>query len=287
MFMNEVYDFFSFGPHRSSCDHLNSRCDSPLKLSIIGSWLARKIHMMKPSTVTFHSHNFRVVSSFILHGVLPPWVSCNLFIHCSPARLIVHQHLTWWYQWIVRHPGDLKWRERTGTSCQIKIHLSIEITQYLLKYTLFRFQIYFRGIVLVTENIHKISTSFMKNNKRYNWLNTAKWISISTTLLNADWLKCKREITWITSARRFTSFRVQFSSKDENPDWLLHLYHSCQRRSHEKQHSHPMNDKYYFSSKHDPNSVLSVSIHVWNISISLQNWVRLYQEILALHQFFL
>ena len=64
---------YSFGLDRSSSGHMNGRrlCDTPLTLSITGSWLARKIHMMKPSTGTFHSHNFRVVSAFILHGVLP------------------------------------------------------------------------------------------------------------------------------------------------------------------------------------------------------------------------
>ena len=59
-------------------------------------------------------------------------------------------------------PGDLKWRERTETSCQIKVHFSVETTEYLLKYTLFRFQIYVRAIVLINEQSHKISTSFMK-----------------------------------------------------------------------------------------------------------------------------
>ena len=44
---------------------------------------------------------------------------------------------------------------------------------------------------------HKISTGFIQNNRRYNRLNTTKWISISTTLLSADWLKYEREIIWI------------------------------------------------------------------------------------------
>ena len=61
---------------------------------------------------------------------------------------------------------DLKWRERTGTSCQIEIHFLVETAEYLLKYTLFRFQIYVRVIVLMTKSNHKISTSFIKNNKR-------------------------------------------------------------------------------------------------------------------------
>ena len=49
-------------------------------------------------------------------------------------------------------PGDLKTRKRTGTSCQIEIHFSIKTTEYLLKYTLFRFQIYVRAIVLITKH---------------------------------------------------------------------------------------------------------------------------------------
>ena len=91
-------------------------------------------------------------------------------------------------------PGDLKWRERTGTSCQIKIHFWIETTQYFLKYTLFQFQIHVRAIVLITKHNHKISTSFIKNNRRYNRSNTTKWISILTTLLSTDWLKYEDEI---------------------------------------------------------------------------------------------
>ena len=49
-------------------------------------------------------------------------------------------------------PGDLNTRKRTGTSCQIEIHFSIKTTEYLLKYTLFRFQIYVRAIVLITKH---------------------------------------------------------------------------------------------------------------------------------------
>ena len=50
-----------------------------------------------------------------------------------------------------RYPGDLRTRKRTGTSCQIEIHFSIKTTDYLLKYTLLRFQIYVRAIVLITK----------------------------------------------------------------------------------------------------------------------------------------
>ena len=89
-------------------------------------------------------------------------------------------------------PGDLKWQERTGTSCQIKIHFWVTKIRYLLKYTLFPFQIHIRATILMTKHNHKISTRFIKNNRRYNRLNTTKWISISTTLLSADWLKIWR-----------------------------------------------------------------------------------------------
>ena len=53
---------------RNGCKKNSGR---PLTLSVTGSWLARKIHMMKPSNGTFHSHNFRVISAFVLHGVFP------------------------------------------------------------------------------------------------------------------------------------------------------------------------------------------------------------------------
>ena len=53
---------------------------------------------------------------------------------------------------LIHGPGDLKRRKRTGTSCQIEIHFSIKTTEYLLKYTLFRFQIYVRAIVLITKH---------------------------------------------------------------------------------------------------------------------------------------
>ena len=78
-------------------------------------------------------------------------------------------------------------RKRTGTSCRIEIHFSIETTEYLPQYTLFRFHIFVRAIVLITEHNYKISPSFIQNNERYNRINKAKWISIRTTLLSADW----------------------------------------------------------------------------------------------------
>ena len=65
-------------------------------------------------------------------------------------------------------PGDLDTRKSTGTSCQIEIHFMIKTTEYLQKYTLFRFHIFVRAIVLITKHNYKISTSFIKNNERYN-----------------------------------------------------------------------------------------------------------------------
>jgi hypothetical protein len=65
------------------------------------------------------------------------------------------------------YPGDLDTRKSTGTSCQIEIHFMIKTTEYLLKYTLFRFHIFVRAIVLITKHNYKISTSFIKNNEKY------------------------------------------------------------------------------------------------------------------------
>ena len=84
-------------------------------------------------------------------------------------------------------PGDLKTRERTGTSCQIKIHFSLEIYFILL-------QIYIRVIIVVSKYNCKISDNFKSSNKRYDGLNVEKWISIGTTLLSTDWLEYKRAI---------------------------------------------------------------------------------------------
>lgn len=53
-----------------------------------------------------------------------------------------------------------------------------------------------RAINLINKYNHKTLTSFVKNQKRYNRSNTAKWISIPTTLLSGDWAKYGREITW-------------------------------------------------------------------------------------------
>ena len=54
----------------------------------------------------------------------------------------------------------------------------------------------------MSKHNHKISTSFVRNNERYNRLSTAVWISILTILLSADWLKYEREIIWnVTGAK--------------------------------------------------------------------------------------
>ena len=39
-----------------------------------------------------------------------------------------------------------------------------------------------RAVLLITKHNYKISTSFIKNNERYNRVSIAKWISIRTTL---------------------------------------------------------------------------------------------------------
>ena len=113
---------------------------------------------------------------------------------------------------VLEYCGKIRYRIFFSYSCWIKLLSSTALgkvwdwlsnenlflgltTKYLLKYTLFWFQIYVRAIILITKYNHKISTSFMKNNKRYNRLNTAEWISISTTFLSADWLKYERKIT--------------------------------------------------------------------------------------------
>ena len=85
-----------------------------------------------------------------------------------PVILVTHIDLT------ISLPGDMKTRKRTGTICQIEIHFSIKTTEYLLKYTLFRFQIYVRAIVLMTKHDSKISASLIKNNERYNRLYKGK-----------------------------------------------------------------------------------------------------------------
>ena len=77
-----------------------------------------------------------------------------------------------------RLPGDLKTRKSTGTSCQIKIHFSIRTTKFLMKYNLFRFQTSGRLIIFFNKHNYQVSTSLMKENKRYKRLKTAKWISI-------------------------------------------------------------------------------------------------------------
>ena len=101
------------------------------------------------------------------------------------------------------------------TSCQMKIHFSVKTTFYLrlLKYILFRFQIYVRAIVLITKHYHKIPTSSIRNNTRYNRLNTGEWISISTTLLSADRLKYEREITWTGKWRKLKKCSAMNTAK--------------------------------------------------------------------------
>ena len=47
-----------------------------------------------------------------------------------------------------------------------------------MKYNLFRFQTSGRLIIFFTKHDYQVSTSLMKENKRYKRLKTAKWISI-------------------------------------------------------------------------------------------------------------
>ena len=63
--------------------------------------------------------------------------------------------------------GDLKTRKSTGTSCQIEIHFSSHTSKFLMKYDLRRFQISGGLILFFTEHDYKVSTSFIKENKRY------------------------------------------------------------------------------------------------------------------------
>ena len=67
----------------------------------------------------------------------------------------------------MRHLGDLKTRKSTGTSCQIEIHSSSQTSKYLIKYNLLRFQISGGLVIFFTEHDYKVSTSFIKKNKRY------------------------------------------------------------------------------------------------------------------------
>ena len=57
--------------------------------------------------------------------------------------------------------------EVAGTSCQIEIHFSSQTSKFLIKYNLLRFQISGGLIIFFTEHDYKVSTSFIKENKRY------------------------------------------------------------------------------------------------------------------------
>ena len=84
--------------------------------------------------------------------------------------------------------GDLKTRESTGTSCHIEIIFSIQTTKLLAKYNLLSFQISCRLRIYFTKHNCKVSTSFMKENKRYKLLKIWKWISIR--LLQGFYSRC-------------------------------------------------------------------------------------------------
>ena len=72
--------------------------------------------------------------------------------------------------------GDLKTRRSTGTSFQIEIHFSSQTSKFLNMYNLLRFQIFGELIIFFTEHDYKVWTIFIKENKRYKWSKTAKWI---------------------------------------------------------------------------------------------------------------
>ena len=65
------------------------------------------------------------------------------------------------------NPVDLKTRKSSGTICQIEIHFSSQASKFLMKYNLLRFQISDGLIIFFTEHDYKVSTSFIKENKRY------------------------------------------------------------------------------------------------------------------------
>ena len=68
---------------------------------------------------------------------------------------------------LIHHLGDLKTRKSTGTTCQIEIHFSSQTSKFLIKYNLLRFQISSGLIIFFTEHDYKVSTSFIKESKRY------------------------------------------------------------------------------------------------------------------------
>ena len=71
---------------------------------------------------------------------------------------------------VVFSPGDLTVSKRPGTSYQIKILFSIKTTKFLVKYNLLCFQIFDRLKISFTKHDYQVSTSFMKENKRYKGL---------------------------------------------------------------------------------------------------------------------
>ena len=70
-------------------------------------------------------------------------------------------------QGIIYYLGDLKTRKRTGTSCQIEIHFASQTSKFPIRYNLRLFQISGGLLIFFTEHDYKVSTSFIKENKRY------------------------------------------------------------------------------------------------------------------------
>ena len=63
--------------------------------------------------------------------------------------------------------GDVKTEKSTGNSCQIEIHFSWQTSKFFIKYNLIRFPISGGLIIFFTEHDYKVSTSFIRENKRY------------------------------------------------------------------------------------------------------------------------
>ena len=62
--------------------------------------------------------------------------------------------------------GDVKTRKSTGTSCQIEIHFSSQTSKFIIKYNLHRFQISGGLVIFFSKHDYKVSTSFIKENKK-------------------------------------------------------------------------------------------------------------------------
>ena len=134
----------------------------PIQRFVKGKWsIALDIHLRLrcPS-----SDNTSRLAPFFFHNIPPPPSICMsdyIFSACWDRRLMV------FCERVYTVLGDLKTRKRTGTSCQIEIHFSSQTWKFLINYNLLRFQISGGLIIFFTEHDYKVSTSFIKENKRY------------------------------------------------------------------------------------------------------------------------